>query len=287
MLLRVLLYCGLSALLFAIAATGSLSPRALGWSFVQGFLIAAAFFPVVRWSAATSKKLFAIIWPVLMLVGVVTLASEAAIFIETPLRQFVAGYWRLAFAYTALAVALAYLPFRLDLYAAEASVPAARSAAKSVLAVLAAGIVYLVLYYVFGGIFYRAFTQPYYTHQVAGTATLKQGEAVARSLGIWFPLIQIARGIVITLAVLPIIRMLRLRRASTAVIVGLVLWVVGGLAPLVVPNPTMAGLLRFYHTLEIFTQNFTLGVIATMLLRGKGAAAIGSSRRTDASAAGQ
>jgi hypothetical protein len=204
-----------------------------------------------------------------MIVGVVTLASEAAIFVKIPPRQLLLGNLRLSVAYTVLAVALAYLPFGLKLYSAQGVVPAPRSMPKTALLVLGGGVAYLVLYFVFGGIFYQAFTKPYYMHQVVGGELLKEGETIARALGIWFPLIQIARGTAMVLAVLPIIRMLRLPRLSTAVIVGSVLWVVGGLAPLLVPNPVMPSLLRFYHLLEIFTQNFLLGVLATLMLRAR------------------
>ena len=54
-----------------------------------------------------------------------------------------------------------------------------------------------------------------------------------------------------------------------AILIGLVLWVGGGLAPLVAyyhwPVP-----LRFYHTVEILTQNFTTGFILVYLLGRRG-----------------
>ena len=76
------------------------------------------------------------------------------------------------------------------------------------------------------------------------------------------------------LAALPVIYTLRLPRWRAAVAVGSLIWVVGGLAPLLVPNAEMVPLQRFEHILEIFTQNFSLGVTATLLLRRSPAASI-------------
>ncbi len=44
------------------------------------------------------------------------------------------------------------------------------------------------------------------------------------------------------------------------------LYLVGGFAPLIMPNPYMIGQLRFYHGIEIFFQNFLLGIAIAYLL---------------------
>ena len=118
-----------------------------------------------------------------MIVGVVTLASEAAIFVKIAPRQLLLGNLRLTVAYTVLAVALAYLPFGLKLYSAQGVVPAPRSMPKTALLVLGGGVAYLVLYFVFGGIFYQAFTKPYYMHQVVG-GELLAGVTVSRKVSL-------------------------------------------------------------------------------------------------------
>jgi hypothetical protein len=73
------------------------------------------------------------------------------------------------------------------------------------------------------------------------------------------------------LAVLPVIYTLRLPRWKAAILIGLLVWIVGGAAPLLVPNTGMVTLQRYEHIVEIFTQNFSLGFTATMLLRRKSA----------------
>ena len=47
----------------------------------------------------------------------------------------------------------------------------------------------------------------------------------------------------------------------------LLLWVIGGVSPLVVPNSMMVTAQRYIHIVEILTQNFPLGITAVLLLR--------------------
>ena len=68
------------------------------------------------------------------------------------------------------------------------------------------------------------------------------------------------------LGLLPAIYATRMGRWKLAVTMGMLLWVTGGLAPLLLPNPIMPDKLRFYHALEIFPQNFPLGMAAVLLL---------------------
>jgi hypothetical protein len=75
------------------------------------------------------------------------------------------------------------------------------------------------------------------------------------------------------LAVLPVICTLRMSRMNSAIAVGLLIWVTGGLALLIPPNPFMGSAQRFIHTIEILTQNFPLGFAATLMMRPKPAPA--------------
>jgi hypothetical protein len=81
-----------------------------------------------------------------------------------------------------------------------------------------------------------------------------------------------------TVAVLPLIYTLRLPRWQAALAVGLLAWIVGGGAPLLVPNGVMVTAQRYIHIVEIFTQNFSLGVTAVWLLRPKAAKFVNSER---------
>ena len=94
---------------------------------------------------------------------------------------------------------------------------------------------------------------------------------VAR-VGGWFWPLQIGRGILMTLSVLPIVYTLRLSRGQAAIAVGAILWVAGGLAPLIPPNPLMGDTQRIIHIFEILTQNAPLGATVVFLMRPGSAA---------------
>ncbi|HEY6943874.1 MAG TPA: hypothetical protein VI431_01950, partial [Candidatus Acidoferrum sp.] len=144
-----------------------------------------------------------------------------------------------------------------------------RSLLGAAIAVFFSALAYVLYYLVFGAITYQYFTKGYYP---------EAEQAVAR-LGLWFWGIQLARGLLMTLAVVPIMLALRMKRWHAAIVVGLMIWITGGLAPLVVPNEIMGARQRVIHMVEIFTQNFSLGVTAVLLFRPR-AAITGSPVRT-------
>jgi len=76
--------------------------------------------------------------------------------------------------------------------------------------VVISGVVYALAYLVFGAITYFFFTRAYYPDAV-GTA---------QRLGLWLWAIQIGRGVLMTLAVLPAIYTLRLGRWQAALAIG-------------------------------------------------------------------
>jgi len=69
-----------------------------------------------------------------------------------------------------------------------------------------------------------------------------------------------------TAAVLPLIRTLRMSRGQATIAVGLIMWVAGGVIPVLLPNPLMGATQRFIHGIEILTQTALLGITTVMLL---------------------
>jgi hypothetical protein len=70
------------------------------------------------------------------------------------------------------------------------------------------------------------------------------------------------RGPVYIIVCLPIIRMMKGGRWETALMVGLLLSILGGVAPLLIPdNPYMPGHIRLAHGIEIGISNFVFGAI--------------------------
>lgn len=258
---RVVLYCLLGGLPLTISALGA---GHFAWWWLSGILIAASFVPVALFGPRKGLGQFGVIAPALLFVTVLCLWSEAVIFVPDPRFSQHAGSILLSsiVKYAVLAAVLAILGQLLKLSSPlELTIPH-RSIPAATLMVVLSGLAYTLYYLIFGSIAYQFFTKGYYP----------QAEQAVARLGGWFWAIEIARGILMTLAALPIIQTLRMKRWQTAIAVGLLIWIIGGLAPLVVPNELMGLRQRMLHIVEIFTQNFTFGVTGALLLRPRSAA---------------
>ncbi len=255
--LRIALYCLIGGLAITFGALGT---GGFGWWWLAGILFAAAFVPVARFGPRGVLAQFGVIVPVFLIVSLACSWSEALIFVPEFRQQVAVGNLAGGMVMFAIfALVLAVLAVILKLPQAEGPSAELRPAGTLAALVLVCGLAYALYYLVFGSIAYQFFTKQYYPHAA---------EQVAR-LGAWFWPIEIARGAAMTLAVLPVIRTLRLSRRQTAIAVGVLLWVTGGLAPLLLPNALMVPRQRFAHIIEILTQNAPLGITAGLLLRRK------------------
>jgi hypothetical protein len=255
-ILRVALYCLIGGLVITFGALGA---GGFAWWWLSGILFAAAFVPVARFGPRGMFAQFGVILPVFLLVTVLCTWSEALLFVPEFQKHAIRDLVASTVMYTIFAIVLAALAVILKLPQADGPRPGLRSAGTLAALVLVCGLAYALYYLVFGGITFQFFTKQYYPDAVAQVG----------KVGVWFWPIQIARGVLMTLAVLPAIRTLRLSRLQTAVAVGLLIWVAGGLAPLVLPNIMMGPRQRFIHVIEILTQNASLGFTAGLLLRRK------------------
>jgi hypothetical protein len=251
--LRIVLYCLLGGLPLTIAAVGA--GRFIWW-WLSGILLAAAFVPVALFGPPGGLRQLGVIAPVLLVVTVLCTWSEALIFLPGGATHAVRDLVGAAVLYLIEALALAVLAGRLGLTRPSRVSVHRRPVATTVLMVLACGVAYAVYYLIFGAITYQFFTKDYYPEAVD----------VARKLGLWLWVIQIGRGALMTLAVLPAIETLRLGRGQAAIAVGALIWIAGGAAPLLVPNEIMGTTQRMIHIVEILTQNASLGITAVLLL---------------------
>ncbi len=256
--LRVGLYCLLGGLCFTVSALGA-GHFWLWW--LGGVITVAALTPVARFGPRHWLALFGAIALTLVVVGLVCTLSEGVLFYPAmkaeALRDLIGG----GTMYLITAAVLAGLAKALKLTEPGEQVVAHRAVGIAIPMVLLAGFSYLVYYEIFGGITFAFFTKQYYPHAV---------EQVG-ALGAWFYVYQWGRGLLMTLAVLPIICSLRLPRWKAALAVGAIVWIVGGAAALLVPNAMMVPAQRYTHIVEIMTQNVSLGITAVWLLRPKAA----------------
>jgi ABC-type multidrug transport system permease subunit len=85
------------------------------------------------------------------------------------------------------------------------------------------------------------------------------------SLGHLFGL-QLARGLIYTAGAALFLMQMAGRRPRAAWLLGLVYSVVGGIAPLMAPNPYLPAQVRLPHAFEMGTSNFLFGLVSAYLL---------------------
>jgi hypothetical protein len=263
--LRVLLYCLLGGLPLTVAALGA---GHFAWWWLSGILLAAAFVPIAAFGPRGVLGQLGVIAPVLLVVTVLCTWSEALLFLPGAGREPIRGLVGPLILYLPAAVALAVLARVLGL-ARESDVTVPRRPVPAIaLMLLACGLAYAVYYLIFGAITYQFFTKGYYPEAME----------VTQRLGAWLWVIQIGRGALMALAVLPAVHTLRLGRWPAALAVGALIWVAGGVAPLLVPNDFMVPAQRAIHVMEILTQNAPLGITAVLLLRPRSAPVTAATR---------
>ena len=249
-------FCVVGGLCFTGPALGA---GHFGWWWMSGVLISAALLPVVRLGPRGAWAQFGVMAAVLIVVGLVCTLSEAVLFYpETKMMLMPALAGGAAF-YAIAAAALALIARLLRLPSTSGIHSEHRSVAVAIPLVVLGALSYVLYYLVFGAITFQFFTRQFYPHAVEQTA----------ALGYWFWVYQFGRGLLMTLAVLPVIYSLRMPRGKAALAVGLMIWIVGGGASLLVPSTLMVPAQRYMHILEIMTQNVSLGMTAGWLLRSK------------------
>ena len=251
---KVLLYCLLGGLPLTMAAAGA---GHVGWWWLSGIVMAIAFAPVALFGPRGILPQFGVIAPAIFVISVVCIWSEAILFMPQVRQDALSGFIGSTVMYLLLSAVLALLARALRLTRDDGSVVPRRPPLMTSAIVVACGCAYALYYLVSGAITYQYFTRGFYPDAPQQVA----------QLGGWFWVIQIGRGILMTMAVLPIVHTLRMARWHTALAVAAIVWVAGGLAPLLIPNDLMGTTQRIIHIVEIFSQNVALGITVVLLLR--------------------
>ena len=111
---------------------------------------------------------------------------------------------------------------------------------------------YIVFYFIFGAINYALVTKPYYETHVGGLA-VPAPQVVLMAESIRAPLI--------VLSVLPLVLTMQTTRRRLAIMCGIILFVVGGVVPLMMRVNSLPSFLLLASAWEIFFQNFLTGVV--------------------------
>ena len=262
MFLRMLLYCALCGLFLSWGGHNS-GGHLMGWWWLQGIVLTAGIFPIVHFGPANFLRRFASVWMVLALVSGFTTWLEGRVYV--PLAEWnqphplMSGF----LLYTIMAVVIAGLAGLFELVAEDGEAPETRDADGIVLVMLAGGIVYLVCHWVFGALFFRYSTHSFYS----SVLELKVGMDAVHQLGARLYVIEFGRGALMALAVVPAIALMRVDRMKAAILAGSVLWIAGGLALQIAPNPIIPQHLRWLYTWQILLQNFPVGFVTAWIMR--------------------
>jgi len=229
-----------------------------GWQILAGFLVALVLAPVVLRAPWRDPLLFGLLAGIILYVGYLSNFIETAIFVPATRTGLPLGIVEGLLASLATAALLVAVIERGTFGEGPQVARPHLTRRGWALRLAACAAIYLAAYFTVGGIMYQAFLAPFYNDPSLGLV-------VPDAMGLLLPL-QFIRGLLFTLALLPLALGLRVRRPALALILAAVLFVIGGLAPLLIPNPHMPTRLRFYHGIGILLQNGSLGIAIALLL---------------------
>ena len=240
----------------ALLPVGALSPNA-ALTAACGVALAAGMVVVTGWMPVSRGARFGV-WFALVFLNLAAVAVEGTLFAPAaaPPSWLAANLVRLLVAAVAVAGLASALLGTKDGIAGPAAPN--RSLPGWLWRVLAAAAIYVVLYLIIGGLNYTFVTRPYYeTH--AGSLTVPPAQTIF--------LYEPVRGLLMALSALPLTLALRLRTSLVAVVTGAMLFVAGGLVPLL-PQTSLPLYLRMASLWEIFGQNFLTGAACAYLYVG-------------------
>lgn len=221
-------------------------------------LILAISITLVASRLAVTRRRQLGVWFALVFLNLAAVAVEGTLFAPAaaPPSLLAGNLFRLAIVSAAVAGILALL------FGRPSGAVMSRTESRPVIGwlwrLLVAAFLYVVLYLVVGGINYVLVTRPYYESH-AGSLTVPSAQTIL--------LYEPVRGLLIALSVVPLTRALRgrdIRMANAAAITGLLLFVAGGLVPLL-PQASLPLFVRIASLWEIFAQNFPTGVACAYL----------------------
>ncbi len=235
----------------------SLELGALGISLLSGIVIGATLAPIAARMQISRFRQWVIWWSVLFL-NTLSLAIEGAFFAPTlsPMTSM-SITWTAYLLFQSLAIAglIAWL-FGRKASLTTPSLAHKRTWYSWTWRFLASAFSYLLFYFIFGAANYALVTRPYYAAHVSGLVV-----PVAQTV----LMAEMVRAPLIVLSIIPLILLWKGKKGMLAVLCGIILFVIGGIVPLLL-NTALPDLLRIASAIEIFFQNFLAGVVAVALL---------------------
>ncbi len=247
----------LLGLLGLIRVDSSQGSSMLGWMFLAAVVIGLT---LGLFAERINARLIdhTIIWGCIIFLNLGSVMLEGAYFapelVTMPVPVLLVQQFMVSIL-TALAVSLLFAPRPFT--PGDFSNPFKKNGSKFIWRFLLCAVVYIVCYYVFGSLNYSLVTGPYYeTH--AG------GFDVPPVLTVL--VVELIRAPVIVLSVVPFLMFNKAARRQNAINAGLVLFLIGGVVPLLFQAGSLPVVLLVASGVEIFLQNFTTGFVSGWML---------------------
>lgn len=227
---------------------------ALGWPVILSSALAAGVLTLgLSWSDANWTQAFLAVFAFEFVVGHVNTMDEAVFFHVVPVNELSPALAGGLVVSLLLGVVLAFVPLLRNPPAATRREAPPKMWARVPLLVVA----YIVSYFI-AGLIVRPYVIAFYRSKpLPGLAEILAVEAI--------------RGLLYLGAAWPWLWLLRANRLRAAVFFGAAYSIIGGIAPLLLPNPLMPAHIRLAHGIEIGISNFVFGALVGCVLLGKSA----------------
>ncbi len=230
---------------------------ALGISLLSGILISATLAPVAT-RMQISRFRQCVVWSSVLFLNALSLGVEGAFFAPTrsPMISMPVT-WTTYLLFQSLGTAglIAWL-FGQNAGWTAPNRPHVRAWYSWAWRFVVSSFSYLAFYFIFGGANYALVTKPYYAAHVSGLLVPPPQTVL---------MAEMMRAPLIVLSIVPLILLWKGKKAMLAVLCGIILFVIGGVVPLLL-NTALPDPLRIASAIEIFFQNFLAGVVTGTLL---------------------
>ncbi len=223
--------------------------------FVSGALLAAMMGPLARSLKLTMRKSVMVIFGVLFL-NAASVVIEAAFFVNGIIPKDTLPAVLLQQFIVSLLAALAIAGLFCRRLKSGTSIICKGSFFQWTWRLAASAMSYVVFYYIFGNINYRLITGVFYKANMGGLSVPTAMETLS---------VEPFRGLMLVLSVLPLILVADGSWKEKAVLAGGVLFVAGGLVPLISQINVLPTVVIVASLFEIFFQNFLTGAVTAYL----------------------
>lgn len=233
-----------------------LSTELVAWSVLSNFLVSAFFIYCILRSPWSGMKLLTTVFLVNFVIADFNVLIEAIFFSIEIARvkaiEMLTGGFIVTLLFALIVVVLVNRMWRPTGDVTEP--PGRRRWHQWLWRIVVCVIVYVILYFTAGAMIFPYVREFYECKALPDLSQIL--------------LMQVFRGLLYVCAAIPLVRMFNVRRFEAAFLTGLAFSILGGVAPLIIPNPYMPANIRLVHGFEVGISNFLFGVIAGLLLFG-------------------